>query len=200
MDRLPFLYITAYPLIFWLTGLVVGGGLGWLAAYLLRAIFKAWPAGNSLSMILPWRTLVFTLLWMLWSPLFYFAFHVRGLPPVTYDFVQIGASLALLTFIVTLAALVRHWFPSSLVVRLVSGARSLAVVAVMVATLGIGTNASENFVHVIRVVFSTTFDTSIIWQGWLVVSLAMLTFDLLPGVLQTILAFLANRRNMPVPA
>ncbi|KAF0106802.1 MAG: hypothetical protein FD146_2394 [Anaerolineaceae bacterium] len=200
MDTLPFAYITLYPLVFWLGGLVVGGGLGWAVALLCRAIYRAWPAGRSVLMLAPWRAVIFALLWVLWSPFFYFMLRIRELPRATYDFMQIGTSLLLLAFILAIAVLVRHWFPSTLAVRLVSEARTLAVAAVMVATLGIATSASENFVFVIRVAVASTFDTALIWQGWMFVFLAMLAFDLLPGILQTVLAFVTSRKKSAVPA
>jgi len=200
MDHLPFSYITLYPLIFWLASLVVGGGLGWLAALLLRLIFKAWPVGRNVLMLLPWRAVIFALLWMLWSPLFYYAFHIRDLPAATYDFFQIGASLVLLTFILTIAVLVRHWFPSTLGVRLVSEARTLLVVAIMVATIGIGTNPSVNFIRVIRMYIASHFDKSLVWQGWLAVFLMMSLFDFLPGVIEMGLALAADRKKSAAPA
>ena len=195
MGDLPFAYITLYPLLFWLLALILGGGLGWLVALLLRLVYRSWPMGRSILMILPWRAVSFALLWLLWSPFFIFLFRIRELPAFMYDFLQMGLSLPLVALILTVAVLVHHWFPSGLFVRLASEARTLAVATVMIGTLAVGANPSENFVRLIRMAIASTFDTGIVWQGWLYIFLAMLAFDLLPGIVQMVVALVGSKKK-----
>lgn len=195
MENLPFIYITLYPLLFWLIGLVVGGGLGWGTALLLRLLFKAWSPGRSKLIILPWRAVVFALLWLLWSPTFRGTIFVRELPVELYDFFQIGSSLLILAFMLTLALLIRRWFPLSLPVQLISEARTLAVAAIIVCTLAVAGNPSNNYVFIMRTQHAMSFERAILWQGWLFIFLAMLAFDLLLGLVQMLTALLQNKKK-----
>jgi hypothetical protein len=114
----------------WLIGLAAGGGLGAVCALGIRAVFAARPGLRRPSVLLPWRTpLLVGLLLLAWSPLL---FVLLGLGAFTGG-MMVGASVLLLALAFTTGTLVEHWQPSPLAVRLVAGARTLAVASGLVA-------------------------------------------------------------------
>ena len=118
--------ITCVP---WLIGIILGGGLGVLFARVIHTFFSARPELHRPSVLLPWRTLVMALLMVACSP---FIVVLMGLGAMTGG-VMVGVSVFLLALAFTTATLVEHWHPSPLGVRLIAGARTLAIASTLIA-------------------------------------------------------------------
>jgi hypothetical protein len=124
--------VVAHPaitLIPWFIGIAIGGGLGVLCGYGIRASFSAVPALRHLFVLLPWRTLVTGLLMLGWSP---FLVSLLGIGPVAGG-VMAGGSICILALAIAATILVEQKVPSPLSVRLLAEARTLAVTAGLIA-------------------------------------------------------------------
>ena len=164
----------------WLIGLAAGGGLGALCALGIRAVFTARPGLRQTSVLLPWRTLLMGLLLWAWSP---FMFVLLGLGAFAGGMV-VGASVLLLALAFAAGTLVEHWQPSPLGVRLVAGARTLAVASGMVA-VGAGTMGGGGLGWFL-LEGARLQQYGLMWQALLVVLALALGLDLLLGVVQMV--------------
>jgi hypothetical protein len=124
------LLITTIP---WLIGMAAGGGLGLLCGFVIRAAFSAVPALRLIFVLLPWRTMVLALLMVVLSP---FPITLLGIGPLAGG-IMVAASIALLAMAFAATTLVEYWVPSPLSVRLIAGARTLAVASGLIA-VGVG--------------------------------------------------------------
>jgi hypothetical protein len=117
----------------WLAGILVGGGLGYAVAYLLRDLFTSKPHLRRAATIVPWRAIVLGILLFVWSPFF----PIRLGLGTASTMVMVGLFVVLLWLPFTVGALLHQWFPASLGARLLGGSRSLAMAA-MAAALAAG--------------------------------------------------------------
>jgi hypothetical protein len=117
----------------WLIGIAIGGGLGLLCGLAIRAAFSVVPTLRLIFVLLPWRTLVLALLMVVLSP---FPITLLGIGPLAGG-IMVAASIALLAMVSAATTLVEYWVPSPLSVRLIAGARTLAVASGLIAT-GVG--------------------------------------------------------------
>lgn len=167
--------ITCIP---WLVGVLAGGGLGVLCALGIRATFSARPRLRSPSVLLPWRSVVAALLMVAWSP---FVVVLLGLGALAGG-VMVGSSVTVLALAFTCATLVGHWHPSPLGVRLVAGARTLAVASGLIA-VGVGLFGGGGVGRLVLEGLRLQ-RTDLMWDGLLVVLVLVLALDVLLGVAQ----------------
>ncbi len=162
----------------WLGGMIVGGGLGYASACLLRDIFISNPHVRRAATIVPWRAMVLGLLLFAWSP-----FIPIGLGLGTASaMVMVGLFVVLLWLPFTVGALWHQWFPASLEARLWGGSRSLAMAA-MAAALAVGVftggGAGPYLMQQVNLLQWGQFS-----RGALTVAVLAVMVDLLLGILQ----------------
>ena len=117
----------------WLGGIIVGGGLGYASAYLLRDIFTSKPHLRRAATIVPWRAIVLGILLFACSPFI----PIRLGLGTASAMVVVGLFVVLLWLPFTVGVLLHQWAPASLEARLLGGSRSLAMAA-MAAALVVG--------------------------------------------------------------
>ena len=105
-----------------LGGIVIGGGLGWVFAIIIRYLWSALPRLQSPSVFLPWRTLLVGLALIVWSPLL----PARLGLGVGAGSAMVGSFTLIAASGLTMTTLLDHWFPAPLVTRLIAHARTLA--------------------------------------------------------------------------
>jgi ABC-type proline/glycine betaine transport system permease subunit len=120
-------------LVAWIGSLVLGGGVGYLMAHLLRRLMSAMPNNRRIIALVPWRTLLFILILILWSP---FLPTRLGIGTQT-GMVMVSLTISLVACPMTMSTFLDNWFPQTLHVRLMVVARALLFLALF-ATLGVG--------------------------------------------------------------
>ncbi len=111
----------------WLVGITLGGGLGYACALVARALFSKRPALRRPLMLVPWRTIAVTL-----PLLSAFVPAVLGLGMIT-GMAIVGLFVFSFAFPFTVANLLDHWHPLTLLSHLIAGARTLGTASVVVA-------------------------------------------------------------------
>ena len=159
----------------WIGGLLIGGGIGYILFRPLENFIEPKPDKQQYLALIPWRTLIFTLFLVLWSPYLPIWF---GLGTPTALIVMV-LTISVLASPMTICILVENRFPSSLRVRLFGGARTLLFLAIF-ATLGVGLvgagGAGSLFIELIR-----SMQYGKLVQGFLVLCGLCLLLDLLLG-------------------
>lgn len=166
----------------WLIGVAVGGGLGYVCALAARSLFSARPGLRRVAMLLPWRTVAVTLaLVVLLSPAIATLVGLgRGA-----GMISVGLFVFVFALPFTVGSLLEPWHPSALVVRLISGSRTLATASVAVAVV---TDLSSGSGGVGSLIFGgiTRLDKSQTLKGFFMVAFMALIIDVLLGVLQIV--------------
>lgn len=161
----------------WLAGVVVGGGLGYACALVARSVFSTLPGLRRASMLLPWRTVAVTLpLLSPFVPVFVGLGMVAGA-------VIVGLFVFLFALPFTVVALLEHWYPSPLVVRLIAGARTLATASIAVAAASTMV-AGSGGAGVLMFQGMRLLDYPQMVRGFSIVVLLALIVDILLGTLQ----------------
>lgn len=174
----------------WFAGAAFGGGLGYVCAAAAKSLFSTKPELRRVAMLLPWRTVAVTL--------------ASGtlLSPVIATFVGLGIvsgmiSVGLTVFVFalpfTVNSLLEHWHPTSLVVRLISGARTLATASVAVAIAGAFSGGGGVGSFIFGAI--TKADKVQTLKGFSFVGLIALIIDVLLGILQMV----SHRSVQPMP-
>lgn len=174
----------------WLAVVAVGGGLGYVCALVARSLFCALPGLRRPSILLPWRTVVVTLL--LLSPIVPLVVGLGRAAGVAI----VGLFVFLLAVPLTTVTLLEHWCPSPLLVRLIAGARTLATGAVAVAAVttvvGAGGGAGWLIFEGMKLL-----EYREMFLGFSIVVLLALMSDILLGAFELLLS-LASRKAQPV--
>ncbi|MEW6094185.1 MAG: hypothetical protein AB1531_09500 [Chloroflexota bacterium] len=175
-----------------LVGLLVGGGLGFLFAWLFKMLYKAVPGLQPPLMLLPWRTVLFSVVMFFISPMAFFMirnFEPQGLMTGLYP----GLVFILLAFFLTLDTTLNNWLPIGLGARLTALARTLAVASGILIAVGVEYFSAGILWHA-RAMVARTFEPDGFWIMLGVVMGLGLAFDLLLGVVQMLLAYAERRR------
>ena len=167
----------------WFVAVLVGGGLGYVFAVVMRRAYTRRPRLRRASTLLPWRTLAVTLTLIVLSPL---------IPVFMGLGTAAGATLVALFVLVwalpsTAGAVLDHWYPASLTGRLIGAFRTLATatVAIVILTPAVAGSGGAG-----RLIFQEgwqVLDYPQVVRGFLVVVLLALVIDLLLGGLQLLL-------------
>ncbi|HEY43360.1 MAG TPA: hypothetical protein G4O11_05190 [Anaerolineae bacterium] len=121
-------------LVAWIGSLALGGGTGYFMARLLRRLVSALPNDRrTVIALVPWRTLLFLLILVVWSPFLAIRLGI-GTPTAI---VMVWLTISLVACSMTMSAFLDNWFPQTLRARLLGGARTLLFFALF-ATLGSG--------------------------------------------------------------
>jgi hypothetical protein len=197
-------------LLSWLIGGVIGGSLGALFALALRWLCARLPVLRGLMALLPWRSVVGSLLLMLFvfvarRGVFVNMFHLAGMPVAftlqTFGGEVVGFLVSLAIFLLALpvlaGALLEYWRPTPLGARLIALGRSLALVA-LGATLvfdffggpGLGAFLSRRL---------GLLDLPVALDGLFRVIGLLLVVDILLGILQMSAFFILGGRAGRIP-
>lgn len=114
----------------WISGMIVGGGFGSIFASLLLLVWRSNPATRRALTLVPWRTVVFSLLLGVWSP--FFLPTRLGIGTLT-GLVTAGLSVSLIAFPMLVCGLYEQWFPQTPRARAASGVRTLLFGAMLAA-------------------------------------------------------------------
>ena len=162
----------------WVVGGALGGALGTLIALGVRTWFASASSLRKLSMLMPWRTVVMSLLIVVWTPA---SVLLVGLGPAA-GMLSTGLVMFLFALSFTVSILLERWYPSAFAVRLIAGLRTLATASLVVAAFvgfydgtGIGWYMS-------RSLMTLYFD--VLLQEWLVLAALVLVTDVLLGIVQ----------------
>lgn len=114
-------------LVSWLTGMIIGGSLGYLGALAARSIFHNSPELRRPLTLLPWRSIVVALSLIspvipLWTGL-----------GTTAGILISGLILSVLAMLFTTTLFVARWSNQPFLIQLVSGARTLATASSLTA-------------------------------------------------------------------
>jgi ABC-type nitrate/sulfonate/bicarbonate transport system permease component len=165
-------------LVAWIGGITVGGGLGYVTANVLHSLINAKPDVRRNLSLFPWRTLLFTLMLFVWSP---FIVVRLGLGNLTGT-IMVGLTLSLIAWPMTMRACLNNWFPSSLRVRLMSGIRTLLLLALF-AALGVGFYGGGGLgPYLMRQV--SVLEYNKLFEGIMFFGGIALTLDLISGVVE----------------
>jgi hypothetical protein len=163
----------------WLIGSTVGVALGLLIARFARNLFTADPHLRRLSVLLPWRTVVLSVLIVTWTPV---GVILIGLRPLL-GLVNTGLDIFLLAFLLVVFLLFEQWYSSPFVVHVIAGLRTLATLSLAAAAFlsdffGIGWYMARSIVNGLDEVF----------QYWLILVVLILVVDLGLGIIQLVVA------------
>jgi ABC-type proline/glycine betaine transport system permease subunit len=131
-------------------------------------------------MLLPWRTVAVTL-----SLLSFYTPVLVGLGTVAGAII-VGLFVFVFALPFTVTVLLEHWYPSPLGVRLIAGARTLAVASVAVALAAFFVGGGGAGWLVMQGI--SVSDYSQVFEGLSIVVLLALTFDIALGALQVAFA------------
>jgi hypothetical protein len=180
-----------------LAGFLIGGGLGFLFAGLLRQLYRAVPGLRLPSMVLPWRTLIFGFVLFFSSPMA--ILMVPSLTPEQSAVLYPALVFILLVFFFVVHEALNQWNPVPPVLRRVGLARTFAVAGGVI--IAIGANAAgAGILGYAQRMFSQTFRPDGYWIAWGIVMGLGLLFDLLLGIVQMLLAKGEERRVLNAEA
>lgn len=175
-----------------LVGILVGGGLGILYAWLFRLLYKAKPGLHPPLMLLPWRTILFALVLFCCSPMAYFVIGGFGSQELTGVVFSALVFMVIVFFFVADGTLTQ-WLPARLGVRLTGLVRTFAVACGVI--VAIGSNAvGSGILHYARIRVAETFNPEAWWTALGVVMGMGLVFDLVLGSVQMLLAYAERRK------
>jgi len=176
-------------LIGWVFGVIAGGGLGYALAVLVRRLFAAKPGLRKLAILLPWRTVLMTLILPLGFPVLIVIWV--GLGPEA-GMISVGLGTFLLALAYTTSTLLQHWHPGSVATRLVAWARTLATATVVFEFfVGVFGGGGVGFA-VVQYIQLLDYETGLKHCGALI--FIMLAFDLLLGGIQYTVAMRVEER------
>jgi hypothetical protein len=175
-----------------LAGLLVGGGLGVLFAYLLKMLYKAAPGLHPPLMLLPWRTVLFSVVMFFISPMAFFLFRDFE-PKGPLAGVYPGLVFVLIAYFYALDTVLNHWLPIGLGSRLVALARTLAVACGVLVAIGSET-VEAGIMRYAHLELARTFKLDAFWTAMGIVMGLGLAFDLLLGLVQMLLVYAEKKR------
>lgn len=170
------LYHLLVSLIPWGIATVVGGGLGYVLAVLLRRWFQNHPHGINYLVLLPWRSIV---IWvahvLIYSPSF--LIWQFGLGPFSTG-LTVGIVLSLLIIPTSVRVFMRSIFPPNLKEDAISIVRLAAILSIVLTVFlndGVGYYLNRA---------SSTNDFQKMGLGYEIVGVMLLGIDLLFGLIQ----------------
>lgn len=165
----------------WLIGVVVGGGLGYACALVVRRAISYHPGLCQAALLLPWRTVAVVLgLIVLMSRL---TVERLGMGVLAGQ-VSMGFFILVFALPFTVSTLLEYWSPSALVVRLISKARMLALVSVAVAVMASWWGSGGAGVLIWQGL--RNLDDAQLFRGFSIVAIWALIIDVLLGALQLV--------------
>src|SRR5512138_88609 len=162
----------------WLVGTIVGVALGIVIAFRAHALFTMVPHLHRLSVLIPGRTIVLSLLIITWTPI---SVRLVGLGPAA-DLLNTGFVICLFALSFAVVSLLERWYPSSFAVHVMAGLRTLATVSLTISVF-VGNYSGIGW-HMFRSLMNLDYD--LLFQEWLVLAGFILLLDVLLGIVQLI--------------
>jgi hypothetical protein len=174
-----------------LVGIVTGGGLGFLLAWLSRLLFMTNPGLRPVLMMVPGRTVLFSLVLFFGSAIS--STIMASIPQGLGAAVSPVMAFALLVcFLIAVEAL-NQWLPDGPAVRWTGLARTLAVASGVIVAIGENATGS-GILGYARIITSQTFKPDAYWTALGVVMGVGLLFDLGLGTVQMLLAVAEKKK------
>ena len=180
------LYIS---LIAWLGGIAIGGSIGYFFAQIFFNTTSK-PDIDWKIILFPWRSLIFILILLVWSPLLVIWLGLGNLTGI----VMVGITLSLLALSMTMSTLFHKRFPVSIKSTLLSNTRTLLIIAIF-ATLGVGYVGAGGFgFYFYQLVNLLNYNQLI--KGFILLGVIAIFLDLILGFIQ----YLVVRASNPSPS
>lgn len=156
----------------WIGALIIGGGVGNFVARVLKPLMTAKPATSRSMSLFPWRSIIFMLLLLVWSPILGIWLGLGNLTGIAI----VGLSLSLLALPMMMKARLIYLLPTSFLERIVSLARTLLMIALF-ATLGVGYVGAGGFGFYLMQQMNL-LEYGKLYQGFFVLGVTALILDL----------------------
>jgi len=179
-------FISLLPLI---VGLVLGGGLGVACALIARLLLNALPGLRKIAILVPWRTVLVTLILLIWVPFL----AIRLGLGVKTGAISVGLIIFLVGWAATIGMLIEHWFPAPLGVRIIAGIRTVATASGPIAA-GVGLMGGGGLGFLI-IQGMRLLNYKLAWQGLLAVAILTLALDLVVGAVQLVVSYVVGGRE-----
>lgn len=162
----------------WLVGVAVGGAAGYLCSVLARALFASVPNSRTLSILIPWRTVLLGLLMVTWTPTIVL---VVGLGRVA-DMITTALVTSFLAAPLVVSVFLENSYPSPLAIRLIAALRTLGTASpVILAAAGMFAGGG---IGGTMLTATMLLQYNLLLQAWLVVVSLVLVVDILLGIVQ----------------
>lgn len=169
------LYIS---LIAWLGGIAIGCSVGYLFAQVFMKQASGKPYVDWKIILFPWRSLIFILILLVWSPLLVIWLGLGNLTGI----VMVGITLSLLALSMTMNTLFHKRFPVNIKSVLLSNTRTLLIIAIF-ATLGVGYVGAGGFgFYFYQLVNLLNYNQLI--KGFILLGVTTIFLDLILGFVQ----------------
>ena len=171
-------------------GFIFGGGAGFFFGWLLSQIYKKAPGLRRAFILIPWRTFLFSLIMISYSPVAITILrNFRG-SRIEYSPVFIFPALIFMLFVEFFVAdaVISQKFPVGLVARLAGVARTLAVTCGIF--IAVGSYAIYNRLGVLGFAYmklAATMKMDSLWTAFLVIMGVGFVLDLLLGLIEFLL-------------
>lgn len=166
----------------WLVGSILGTAVGYGIASLVKKLVIS-PAGLRGPLLLaPWRTIIMALLLIVYSPMIVVWVGLGS----RAAFLTVGVIIFLLASAVVTGIFLEKDYPTSIAVRLVATARTLAtssfIITIFASVFGAGSGIGQLLIRHLNLL-----DFSFLFSTWLIVVAMTLVVDLLLGIPQLLL-------------
>jgi hypothetical protein len=162
-----------------LFGIVVGGALGYVFAIVLRNLFTVKPRSRKRALLLPWRTVLMSLMFPLGFPITIIVQVGFG---VLAGIISVGLIVFLLSLTICTSLLIEHWRPTTVANNIIAWMRTLATASVVI-TFFPGFFANGGLAPVI-IVETRLLNYDAVLRYYAILIAIILAFDLLIGILQ----------------
>ncbi len=174
----------------WLAGIAIGCSFGYFFAKIFFNQASVKPDIDWKIILFPWRSLIFILILLVWSPLLAIWLGLGNLTGI----VMVGITLSILSLSMTMSTLFHKRFPVSIKSALLSNTRTLLIIAIFV-TLGVGYVGAGGFgFYFYQLVNLLNYNQLI--KGFILLGLIAIFLDLILGFVQ----YLVVRASNPSPS
>lgn len=174
-----------------LLGIMVGGGLGYVFAIVLRKLFTVRPRSRKIALLLPWRTVLMSLMIPLGFPITIIVQVGFG---VLAGIISVGLIVFLLSLTICTALLLEHWRSTTVANNIISWMRTLVTASVVIAFFP-GFFANGGLASAI-IVQTQLLNYDAVLRYYAVLIAIILVFDLLLGVLQHVVFRRQEKMNL----
>jgi ABC-type nitrate/sulfonate/bicarbonate transport system permease component len=166
----------------WLAGSILGAAGGYGIASLIKKLVVSSAGLRGPLLLAPWRTIIMALLLIVYSPLIVVWVGLGS----RAAFLTVGVIVFLLALAVDTGIFLENIYPTSLAVRLVATARTLAtssiIITIFASVFGAGSGIGQLLIQHLNLL-----DSSFLFSTWLIVVAMTLLVDLLLGIPQLLL-------------
>jgi len=162
----------------WLAGIAVGGSSGYFFAQIFFNPTSVKPDIGWKIIFFPWRSLIFILILIVWSPLLEIWLGLGNLTGI----IMVGITLSFLALSMTMNTLFHKRFPVSIKANLISNTRTLLIIALF-ATLGVGYVGAGGFGFYLYQQINL-LKYNLLYEGIILLGVMAIVLDLILGFVQ----------------